>query len=143
LDPRRVKWHWPYTVNEIAELFSLHPHSVRRWLKTGLAPVEGNHRPTLVRGKELYRFVTDLRGRRKRSCGAGRLFCVKCREPRIPGGNMAEINWLSPTTANLIGIGPVCFRMMNRRVSLRSLEQAIGKLDVSETNAQQRLSECL
>lgn len=142
LDPRRIKTLRSYTVLEISELYGLHRHTVRRWLKTGLAPLEGRQRPSLVRGKELHRFISDMRAKRKRSCPAGTIFCVKCREPRAPGGNVAELVRLSETTGNLIGICPECDNMMYRRVSLRSLELILGRLDVSETDAEKRLREC-
>jgi len=142
LDPRRVKLHWPYTVNEIAELFGQHPHTVRRWLQCGLVPVEGAQRPTLVRGKELQRFITAKRAKRRRTCPPGTIFCMKCREPRVPSANLAEVRWLSATAANLIGICPVCDSMMYRRVSSRLLRQVLGKLDVPAAEAERRLSVC-
>ena len=140
LDPRRVKTLRSYSVNDIVDLFGMHPHTVRLWLKSGLAALDG-HRPTLVLGVELRRFVAAKRATRKRSCPPGTIFCMKCREPRRPAGNMADLRHLSPTTGDLQGICPACTCMMHRRVSLPSFEAIRGGLDVAVTNAEGRLRE--
>lgn len=140
LDPRRVKTLRSYTVNEIADLFGIHPHTVRLWLKAGLAAIDG-HRPMLILGRELHRFVTAKRAVRKRSCPPGTIYCMKCREPRRPALNMAELRPLSATTGDLQGICPACDCMMHRRVSLLTFETIRGGLDVARTDQQGRIGE--
>jgi hypothetical protein len=140
LDPRRVKTLRAYSVNDIVDLFGVHPHTVRLWLKSGLAAID-NRRPTLILGTELHRFVTAKRTARKRSCPPGTIYCMKCREPRRPAGNMADLRQLSATTGDLEGICPVCDSMMHRRVSLARLEAIRGGLDLSSTEQQWRLGE--
>jgi hypothetical protein len=53
---RRIKATWPYTVQEIAELFRIHKNAVLRWLKDGLQ-ANKDQRPFLIRGEELIRFL--------------------------------------------------------------------------------------
>ena len=49
-NPRLVKLHRNYTVEEIARLFGLHKNTVRNWLKEGLALIDGQ-RPMLILGR--------------------------------------------------------------------------------------------
>ena len=56
LNPRRVKIHRSYTVDEAAMLFRVHKNTVRTWLKSGLHPIDGR-RPILILGRQLVRFL--------------------------------------------------------------------------------------
>jgi hypothetical protein len=140
LDPRRVKTLRSYSVNDIVGLYGVHPHTVRIWLKSGLVPID-SRRPTLILGTELHRFVTAKRTARKRSCPPGTIYCMKCREPRRPAGNVADLRHLSPTTGDLQGICPACESMMHRRVNLAGLEAIRGGIDVASTDEQGRIRE--
>jgi len=137
---RLVKELRTYTVAEIAEVLGVHRNTVRHWLKTGLTAL-ADGRPTLVRGAELKRFLAAKRSRRKRPCGPGTIYCMKCREPRRPGGDMAEYHALSATSGDLVGICPDCSSMMYRRVSLSALPQISAGLDVTATQDESRLGE--
>lgn len=140
LDPRRIKTLRSYTVNEIVDLLGVHPHTVRLWLKSGLTSIDAR-RPTLILGRELHRFITAKRKARRRSCPPGTIFCMKCREPRRPDGNVADLHPLSVTTGDLEGTCTVCDRMMHRRVNLLTFEAIRGGLDVAITDQQGRLAE--
>ena len=140
LDPRRVKKLRSYTVNEISNLLGHHPHTVRNWLHSGLTAIDGR-RPIVVRGEELQRFLQAKRTVRKRPCPPGTIYCVKCREPRRPDGNVADLRPLSSRTGNLEGICPACGKMMNRCVSLARLETIRGGLDIAVTDPQGRIGE--
>ena len=37
IDPRRIKTHFPYTVEEAANALGVHKNAVRKWIKGGLA----------------------------------------------------------------------------------------------------------
>jgi hypothetical protein len=50
LNPRRVKIHRTYTVNEAAMLFRVHKNTVCTWLKSGLRPID-SRRPILILGR--------------------------------------------------------------------------------------------
>jgi hypothetical protein len=90
-NPRLVKVHRNYSVEDIARLFGIHKNTVRRWLKQGLAAID-DRRPTLILGRELFRFLHERRQKAKQSCGPGRIFCIACRAPKVPAGNMAELH---------------------------------------------------
>jgi hypothetical protein len=66
-NPRRIKLHRNYSVEEVATLFRIHKNTVRHWLKQGLQPID-DQRPTLIRGPELVRFITERRKRLKQKC---------------------------------------------------------------------------
>lgn len=137
---RLVKELRTYTVAEIAEVLAVHRNTVRHWLKTDLTAL-ADRGPTLVRGVELKRFLAAKRRRRKRPCPPGTIYCMKCREPRRPGGDMAEYRPLTATSGDLVGICPDCFTMMYRRVSLAALPSISAGLDVTHTRDESRLGE--
>ncbi len=138
-NPRLVKIHRSYTVEEVARLFGTHKNTVRAWVKAGL-PTCDDKRPTLILGRELAAFLQGRRAKKKQSCKPGELYCVGCRSPKFPAGDMAECQPLSPTVGSLRAICPDCDSMMYRRVSLAKLERVRGKTVVSFTPAPDRVS---
>ena len=138
-NPRLAKIHRS-TVEDVSRLFRIHKNTVRIWLRQGLEPID-DQRPTLIRGLELRRFLTDRRARAKQVCGPGRIYCLPCRAPKVPAGRMADCIAVSATTATLHGICPDCNRMIYRRVNLRSLDTVRGDLDVTITQVRLRIEE--
>lgn len=122
-NPRLVKIHRNYCVEDIARLFGLHKNTVRNWLKQGLATID-DRRPTLVLGRELSRFLQERRRKARQVCGPGRIFCIACRTPKVPAGNMAECTPTSPLAGNLCGICPDCDRLIYRRVNLTKINSS-------------------
>jgi hypothetical protein len=139
-NPRLAKIHRNYSVEDTARLFKVHKNTIRNWLKDGLEPID-DQRPTLVRGDELRRFLAHRRARAKQACGPGRIYCLPCRAPKVPAGNMTECLKTGDTTGALRGICPDCDRMIHRRVNLRKLAAVCGDLDVTVTKAGPRLEE--
>ena len=127
-------------MEDTSRLFKIHKNTVRHWLKQGLAPID-DHRPTLIRGEELRRFLTERRARAKQACGPGRIFCLPCRAPKVPAGNMAECIQTGDTTGTLRGICPDCDRMIYRRVNPQKLDAIRGDLDITLTQARPRIEE--
>jgi len=131
---RRVKIHRNYTVEQVASRFGVHRNTVRAWLKDGL-PKCDSKRPILILGRDLAEFLQARRLKNKRTCQPGEIYCVRCRAPMIPAGDMAEYRPLTPALGNLIGICPRCESMIYRRVNLARLEQVCGKLEVTMPKA--------
>lgn len=127
---RLVKIHRNYTVEEVASLFRVHRNTVREWVKRGL-PTTDHKRPILILGRDLAGFLQARRLKNRRPCQPGEIYCVRCRFPRNPAGDMAEFHALTAALGNLIGICPCCESMMYRRVNLAKLEQIRGKLDIT------------
>ena len=88
-NPRRVKIHRSYTVDDAAQLFGCHRNTICHWQKEGLKPVDGK-RPVAFEGPALTAFLEARRGARRRRLKPGEIYCLPCREPKEPAGDMAE-----------------------------------------------------
>jgi excisionase family DNA binding protein len=119
LDRRRVKIHFNYDVTEVAALLGVHKLTVRRWIAAGLQTTDVR-RPLLVRGADLSAFL-KARQPVKQSCQPGEFFCLSCRAPKRPAGDMADYLPRTP-----------CFN---------AISQKSGGLDVAFRRAEQRLND--
>ncbi len=137
---RLVKIHRNYTVEEIARLFGAHKNTVRQWIRTGLRTLD-RRRPLLVHGSELSAFLRDRKQKNKRPCQPGEFYCLRCRAPQHPDGEIADYLPISERLGNLEGICPECGAMIYRRTSLAKLAQIRGKLDITFREAKGRVSE--
>lgn len=137
---RLVKIHRNYTVEEVARLFGTHKNTVRAWVKAGL-PACDSKRPTLILGRELAAYLQARRTKNKRPCKAGEVYCVRCREPKHPAGNIAEYQPITTILGNIAGICPDCEGMIYRRASLAKLALVQGKLDLTFAEVQRQVSE--
>jgi hypothetical protein len=129
---RWVKIHRSYTVEEIARLYGVHKNTVRGWIKDGL-PTCDSKRPRLVLGHDLTAFLRARRAKNKRPCRPGEIYCVRCRDPKFPAGDMADYLPITEKFGNLTAICPDCNSFINRRVSLAKLDQIKGKMDITFT----------
>lgn len=139
-NPRLAKIHRNYTVEEVAKLFDVHRNSVREWVKRGL-PTNDARRPMLILGRDLVAFLQARRAKGKRPCQPGEIYCVRCRTPQAPAGDMAEYQPLTAVLGNLVGICPRCETMMYRRVNLAKLEQVCANLDITMPQALPHIDE--
>lgn len=129
-NPRLAKIHRNYTVEEIANLFGVHRNTVREWVKRGL-PTNDDKRPKLILGRDLSGFLQARRKKSKRPCGPGEIYCVRCRSPKAPAGDMADYQVVTAILGNLSAMCPDCHAIMNRRVSLAKLEQIRGQMEIT------------
>lgn len=140
LNPRRVKRHRSYTVEEAARLFGCHRNTIRHWQKQGLKPVDGK-RPVVFEGLTLAAFLEARRGARRRRLKPGEIYCLPCRAPKEPAGDMAEYVHLTEARGNLRGICPTCGRLIHRVVGRAQIEAVRGKLDLTFTEPSARIRE--
>ena len=139
-NPRLAKIHRNYTVDEVAHLFGVHRNTVREWVKRGL-PTNDGKRPMLILGRDLVAFLTARRAKNKRTCQPGEIYCVRCRAPRAPAGDMVDYVPVTATLGNLVAICSACETMMYRRVSLAKLEHVRGILDITMPQALEHIGE--
>lgn len=139
-DFRRVKIHRTYTVQELARVTGMHEHTVRAWIKSGMA-VLSDARPLHVSGAEAKRFLSERRLSRKRPCGPGRFYCFRCRDAREPALGMADFTPFDATTGNLSALCPVCETTMHKRISTAGLTLARTRMDIAFPKASSRLDE--
>lgn len=128
-NPRLAKIHRNYTVEEIATLYGVHRNTVRQWIKAGL-PVVDQRRPVLVLGAALADFLRKRRTVNKRPCRAGEMYCVRCREPRVPAGGDVRYHPVTATQGSLVGICPTCAAGLYRSVSAANLGRFEGLLRI-------------
>ncbi|MGV0949790.1 MAG: helix-turn-helix domain-containing protein [Azonexus sp.] len=139
-NPRLAKIHRNYTVEEIATLFGVHRNTVRAWVKRGL-PTSDDRRPMLILGRDLVAFLQLQRAKNKRTSQPGEIYCVRCRMPKAPAGDMADYEALTATQGNLIAICPECETIIYRRVSLAKLALIRGKLEIIFPQALRHIGE--
>ncbi len=137
---RLVKIHRNYTVEEVACLLGAHKNTVRAWIKAGLPTIEGK-RPILILGPDLVTYLKARRTKNKRPCQPGEIYCVRCRAPQRPAGDMAEYEPVTEKFGSLKGICPDCEGMIYRRASRAKLAQIRDKLDITFTEARRQVSE--
>jgi len=137
---RLVKIHRNYTVEEIACLFDTHKNTVRTWVKAGL-PTADKKRPMLILGSDLAAYLQARRTKNKSPCQPGEIYCVRCRAPKQPAGDMAEYQPITGNLGNLLGICPDCYSMIYRRASLAKLPQIQGELTVTFVEAERQVNE--
>ena len=126
-------------MEEIASLFGTHKNTVRAWVKAGL-PTSDRKRPILILGCELAGYLKARRSKNKRPCQPGEIYCVRCRAPKQPAGDMAEYQPITESLGNLEGICPDCDGMIYRRASRARLPGIRGKLDITFAEAERQVS---
>jgi excisionase family DNA binding protein len=139
-NPRLAKIHRTYSVEEVASLFGVHRNTVRAWVKRGL-PTNDDRRPMLILGRDLVAFLHARRTKNKRICQPGELYCVRCRAPKAPAGDMADYQPVTETLGNLIAICSDCDAIIYRRVNLTKLEHVRGKLEITMPQALPHIDE--
>jgi hypothetical protein len=139
-NPRLVKIHRNYTVEEIASLFGTHKNTVRAWVKAGL-PTCDSKRPILILGRDLVEYLKARRTKNKQPCQPGEIYCVRCRATKRPAGDMAEYQPITDSLGNLMGICPACDTMIFRCASMTKLDEIRGKLDITFPEARRQVSE--
>ena len=119
-NPRLIKIHRSYTVEEAAHALRVHRNTVRNWIKQGLPTID-SRRPSLIHGRSLLAFIRDRRNKTKQPCGSDQLYCVKCRMPKRPVASIVQFIPITPLSGNLRGRCPDCGCLIHRRVALAKL----------------------
>lgn len=134
-----VKIHRSYSVDEAARALGVAKITVRRWIKGGL-PALTDQKPMLILGSDLAHFLTKSKAS-SQPCQPFECYCVKCRAPQRPAGDMAEFIPLTNVIGNLRGICPLCGTLMHKRMKREALELIGGILDLTFAQAIPHLSE--
>ena len=139
-NPRLAKIHRSYTVEEVAVLFGIHRQTVRRWIKAGLPAID-DRRPTLILGRHLVTFLGNRRQQKKQRCKPGEIYCVRCRQPRSPAGDIADYEPQTATLGNLIGLCPDCDTLIYRRINVTILDEVRGNLSITTLEPEEHINE--
>lgn len=80
---KSIKYWWSYTIEEICELYksySLHPQTVRTWIKSGLPVMNG--RPVLIYGNDLKVFLGKMNTSNKCCTEFNQMYCMRCKDAK-------------------------------------------------------------
>jgi hypothetical protein len=138
-DYRRVKIHRSYTISELADRIKAHKHTVGRWIAAGL-PTTDAKRPLLIHGADVRAFLRAREPVRQR-CPPGEFYCLGCRAPKRPAGDVADYHPRTALRGLLSGICPTCERMIYRATSFAKIAQISGGLDVAYQKGKHRLDD--
>ncbi len=130
LNPNLSKMHYSYSVKEVGDLYNIHPHTVRNWIKKGL-PVIDEQRPVLIHGLVLREFIRKQNTKQKHPCAINQIYCLACRKPQVPAGEMVDYVPSDERKGCLTGLCPVCDRVINKYFSFSNIDQIKQKLDVN------------
>ncbi len=138
-NPHLVKIHHSYTIEEAATVCNVHKNTFRTWFQAGLTKVDSK-RPYLIHGGTLKEFLETRFASRKRPCKPGQLYCLRCRAPKYPGGNVAEYKPITATLGSLFALCPDCTAPMNRRMNPLQLDKIPAEIEITRQLAQSRIS---
>ena len=130
VNPRRVKIHRNYTVDEVARLFGIHENTVRSWIKSGLKTID-DRRPTLILGRDLAAFLHNRRQTHRQRCLPGQLYCMRCRAPRAPARGVADYVPITSNSGNLRAVCNVCGSRMFRRAAREKIYTVAKNIEVA------------
>jgi hypothetical protein len=135
-----IKTTYLYDTNEIAKLFHMHRNTVRQWFKAGLTPID-DRRPVLVHGSVLKAFLVQRQEARRQKCAPGEFFCFRCRAPRRPWVNLADVSPHTEKIAKLTAICCVCETVMHRTIRCTDLPNFFAAIE-RQPVASERLIDC-
>jgi hypothetical protein len=137
-NPSLIKINRSYSLEEAARTLGVHKNTIANWLKNGLESID-DRRPILIYGPVLRIFLQERRKSRKRRCGLGELYCLKCRAPRRPLEGKVIYARLSTSGGNLQGRCSKCLRTICRRVSIAQLDEFSAVLTITQRQASSRI----
>ena len=115
----RVKIHRQYTYDSAAETLGVTMQTVRAWRPIGLEVMD-SQKPHLVLGHELKRFLESRMPKARRKLAPDEFYCMSCRTPRAPYGNMADYVPFNHARGRLVALCAVCETPCNKFVSLNT-----------------------
>jgi hypothetical protein len=125
-----IRRDYSYSLQELAELFRLHPNAVRRWIRDGLRTIDGL-KPKLVHGSDVIDFLGRRQQGRKRCCAPGEMYCCRCRAPRRPAEGKVIVEQVNARQIMVRGTCELCGTRMNRGGLLERLPEIQSLLAVT------------
>ena len=140
INPRRIKLHHSYTVEEASRALGVHKNTVRGWRAKDLKPID-NRKPILFAGKDLRAFLERINVGRKQPSPKGHFYCFRCRTSRRPAMGMVDYVPITAIAGNLKALCVECGTLMHRRARSADVGTVMPGITVQFPGAQPRLSE--
>lgn len=131
-----IKYWYAYNTGEICSLYAkqkLHQKTILKWLKMGLKKVDGK-KPILIYGNDLKEFLGKQNKLRKNKTELAEIFCLKCREPKIPYKKQIAIEKRG-NFHNIKAVCPTCKSKINKGIGFddfAELKKLYAVVDVSQ-----------
>lgn len=138
VNPNVVKLNRTYDARELAACCGVHKNTVFHWWSSGLEPIDSS-RPIVFHGTVIREFLRKRNLARKHPCGPGKLYCFRCREPRVPALELVEYVPLTASSGNLRAFCVSCEAVMHRRVRRANLAATMPGMDVQFAEGSLRL----
>ena len=132
---RLIKAARSYAILEAADALGVSVGTVRGWIRMGL-PAMTAGRPYLVHGSALRAFLEARRSKTKTRLGMAELFCMTCKQGRLPLGMMVDCHPQTGKTARLSGLCSICGGTCNRMVSKAKLGTLVAMFDIAYRGSQ-------
>jgi excisionase family DNA binding protein len=139
-NPRKIKSHLVYTVQEAAETLGMHKGTVLRWVTIDCLPATTDRKPWLIDGRDLKRFLETRNQAAKRPLGLGEFYCLGCRDRRRPDGGLVDYRPRIPAHGMLSGLCPACGQEMFRAMRWADLCRLPRNIQVAFPMAQTGIS---
>lgn len=129
VNPRNIKIHQAYEIDQAACALGVSIPTIRGWIRKGL-PAMRAQKPFLIIGADLREYIENTRKNAKVPLEANQLYCLRCRKPRTPLGNMLDYVPINSERGRLVGLCSVCEGTLNRFASRSSLPDLAKIFDV-------------
>ena len=122
-NPRLVKVRLTYSVDEVCELFGVHPNTVLSWINNeGLKRLDDAY-PYLVYGQDLADFITARQEKGRIQLAADEFNCFKCGCARKAWEGVIDVRIYTPKVGNLSGLCAVCGTGINKMFGVSKLPE--------------------
>lgn len=118
-NPRLIKRHRNYTIDEAARTLGVAKATIRNWIDDGLTVLK-DQRPFLILGSDLVNYL-ESKVAKKQTCLPHQCYCFKCRQPKDPAFNEVEYFPSDEAVGNMRALCSDCSTVMNKRISVRQL----------------------
>lgn len=136
---RRIKIHFPYTVDQAAKASGVTKGTIRRWIDAGTLPAITDGRPHYILGADLRDYLAS-RSRRGPKMPPHMFWCFRCKSRKAAALGIADYLPLTERTGNLRAICE-CGTLMHKVVSKSTLSQFAPTLDVTIQQRPERLTD--
>ena len=126
----RISGFLSYTVEDISNMYSMHPQTVRKWIKIGLKTID-SRKPSLIHGSELKEFLKKQNEKNKKHLDFKEFFCCACKEAHIPLFRKVYLEQ-NHQFIKAKGVCPITKKIMNRSYKLADYSQLKKVFSVEE-----------